>query len=241
MSGWQPIDTAPRETGRPLLLYPYPYHRGKALHSPQPSDRPMLHVNDSAVRRFIKRAKKWGYVTSDELNEIMPPRCSPRNRSRMRSASLPRWASTSWEETRLCGGWKTSLETLQSAREPRTISQRLRQSLRAPLRVISSSIAVSVRGIGTATDGGLRAASPVSQHTGCRCPRRRWLSSASDGSQTPVPDVCSPVEHHLILHWIDPVLDGRLAKRTEPGSERGSHSYDVDFSHHGWAFHLRDL
>jgi hypothetical protein len=73
MSGWQPIDTAPRETGRPLLLYPYPYPRGKALHSPQPSDRPMLHVNDPAVRRFIKHAKKWGYVTSDELNEIMPP------------------------------------------------------------------------------------------------------------------------------------------------------------------------
>jgi RNA polymerase primary sigma factor len=36
------------------------------------SDSPLLDLSDAAVRRMIKAAKKRGYVTIDELNEVMP-------------------------------------------------------------------------------------------------------------------------------------------------------------------------
>jgi hypothetical protein len=36
-------------------------------------DGPLLDLADPAVRRMIKLAKRRGYVTSDELDEILPP------------------------------------------------------------------------------------------------------------------------------------------------------------------------
>jgi RNA polymerase primary sigma factor len=38
-----------------------------------PGDGPLLDVNDAAVKRMIKLAKKRGYVTYDALNEVLPP------------------------------------------------------------------------------------------------------------------------------------------------------------------------
>ena len=35
-------------------------------------DSPMLDLNDTAVKKFIKDAKKKGFVTYDELNKILP-------------------------------------------------------------------------------------------------------------------------------------------------------------------------
>jgi hypothetical protein len=77
MADWKPIATAPREAGRPLLLYPFPFPRGSAEKIealPQPHDdgpSPLLDLGDPAVRRMIKLAKKRGYVTYDELNGLM--------------------------------------------------------------------------------------------------------------------------------------------------------------------------
>jgi Sigma-70 factor, region 1.1/Protein of unknown function (DUF551) len=74
MTVWQSIATAPRETGRPLLLYPYPYLRGRRkTESQRPESRPLLDVNDRAVGRMIKLAKRRGYVTYDVLKGLMPP------------------------------------------------------------------------------------------------------------------------------------------------------------------------
>jgi hypothetical protein len=76
MTAWKPIVTAPRETGRPLLLYPFRFPRGSAekiealQHSPK--DGPVLDLGDPAVRRMIKLAKRRGYVTEDVLNGFMP-------------------------------------------------------------------------------------------------------------------------------------------------------------------------
>src|SRR6188472_3810817 len=36
------------------------------------SDSPLLDLTDAAVKRMIKLAKKRGYVTYDELNEVLP-------------------------------------------------------------------------------------------------------------------------------------------------------------------------
>ncbi|MFD0916336.1 RNA polymerase sigma factor RpoD [Pseudahrensia aquimaris] len=36
------------------------------------ADRPLLDLNDDKVKKMIKAAKKRGYVTVDELNEVMP-------------------------------------------------------------------------------------------------------------------------------------------------------------------------
>src|SRR5215207_4348153 len=73
MAGWKPIATAPHETGRPLLLYPYPYPRGSSekMEALRPSDGPLLDLNDAAVERMIKLGKKRGYVTYDELDEVL--------------------------------------------------------------------------------------------------------------------------------------------------------------------------
>ena len=35
-------------------------------------DSPLLDLSDAAVRAMIKRAKKRGYVTMDELNAVLP-------------------------------------------------------------------------------------------------------------------------------------------------------------------------
>ena len=76
MVDWRPIATAPRETGRPLLLYPFPHPRGSAekIEALQQSrhEKPLLDLSETAVRRFIKLAKRRGYVTYDELNEVLP-------------------------------------------------------------------------------------------------------------------------------------------------------------------------
>ncbi len=40
--------------------------------APPTSDGPLLDLTDQAVRRMIKLAKKRGYVTYDELNEVLP-------------------------------------------------------------------------------------------------------------------------------------------------------------------------
>jgi Sigma-70 factor, region 1.1 len=68
MAGWNPIATAPREVGRPLLLYPRP----RPVYEQQ-SEGPMLDLIDPAVKRMIRLAKTRGYVTYDELNAILPP------------------------------------------------------------------------------------------------------------------------------------------------------------------------
>ncbi len=36
------------------------------------SDRPLLDMSDAAVKKMIKRAKRRGFVTYDELNEVLP-------------------------------------------------------------------------------------------------------------------------------------------------------------------------
>jgi hypothetical protein len=63
-----PIATAPRETGRPLLLYPRP----RTVFE-QRSDGPLLDLTNPAVRRMIKLAKKRSYITYGDLDQVMPP------------------------------------------------------------------------------------------------------------------------------------------------------------------------
>src|SRR6185436_7704285 len=38
----------------------------------QKSDGPLLDLTDQSVKRMIKAAKKRGFVTYDELNEVLP-------------------------------------------------------------------------------------------------------------------------------------------------------------------------
>ena len=38
----------------------------------QKTDGPLLDLTDQSVRRMIKAAKKRGYVTYDQLNEVLP-------------------------------------------------------------------------------------------------------------------------------------------------------------------------
>jgi len=38
----------------------------------QQTDGPLLDLTDASVKRMIKLAKKRGYVTYDELNEVLP-------------------------------------------------------------------------------------------------------------------------------------------------------------------------
>ena len=45
---------------------------GETAAPEQTSDGPLLDLTDAAVRRMIKLAKKRGYVTYDELNEVLP-------------------------------------------------------------------------------------------------------------------------------------------------------------------------
>ena len=45
---------------------------GETAAPEQQSDGPLLDLTDAAVKRMIKHAKKRGYVTYDELNEVLP-------------------------------------------------------------------------------------------------------------------------------------------------------------------------
>ena len=45
MAGWNPIATAPREVGRPLLLYPRP----RPVYEQQ-GEGPLLDLTDTAIR-----------------------------------------------------------------------------------------------------------------------------------------------------------------------------------------------
>ncbi len=40
--------------------------------APETQDGPLLDLSDAAVKRMIKLAKKRGFVTYDELNEVLP-------------------------------------------------------------------------------------------------------------------------------------------------------------------------
>ncbi|ANY84287.1 hypothetical protein BB934_39385 (plasmid) [Microvirga ossetica] len=85
MGGWKPIATAPREPGRPLLLYPRPQlpegRKARVFDRNQDAgafnwgqdDRPRLDLTDVAVRQMIRLAKKRGSITYDELDRILPP------------------------------------------------------------------------------------------------------------------------------------------------------------------------
>ncbi len=44
---------------------------GETIEAPQ-TDSPLLDLSDAAVKRMIKLAKKRGYVTYDQLNEVLP-------------------------------------------------------------------------------------------------------------------------------------------------------------------------
>ena len=44
---------------------------GEVIEAPQ-TDSPLLDLTDAAVKKMIKTAKKRGYVTYDELNEVLP-------------------------------------------------------------------------------------------------------------------------------------------------------------------------
>ena len=44
---------------------------GEATDAPQ-TDSPLLDLSDAAVKRMIKLAKKRGFVTHEELNEVLP-------------------------------------------------------------------------------------------------------------------------------------------------------------------------
>src|ERR1043165_8799411 len=39
---------------------------------PEPADGPVLDMSDAAVKKLIKTAKARGFVTYDELNEVLP-------------------------------------------------------------------------------------------------------------------------------------------------------------------------
>ena len=46
--------------------------KAPAEENEQSADRPLLDLNNDAVKKMIKAAKKRGYVTVDELNSVMP-------------------------------------------------------------------------------------------------------------------------------------------------------------------------
>ena len=68
MATWKPIATAPRDISRPLLLYPRPHPVAV-----QPSEEPLLDLADPAVRRMIRLVKERGYITCQDLYEVLPP------------------------------------------------------------------------------------------------------------------------------------------------------------------------
>jgi hypothetical protein len=84
MGGWKPIATAPREPGRPLLLYPRPQpqedRKARVFELNQDAgafkwsreDGPRLDLSDAVIQRMIRLAKKRGYITYDELDQVLP-------------------------------------------------------------------------------------------------------------------------------------------------------------------------
>jgi len=64
--------------GLPRFLEEIPFMATKAeqeeteAQAPETQDGPLLDLSDAAVKRMIKTAKKRGFVTYDELNEVLP-------------------------------------------------------------------------------------------------------------------------------------------------------------------------
>ena len=52
------------------------------------------HLSDAAVTKMIKQAKKRGYVTTEQLNAVMPSEEVTSSRSRTFWRCSTRWAST---------------------------------------------------------------------------------------------------------------------------------------------------
>jgi hypothetical protein len=84
MGRWEPIATAPREPGRPLLLYPRPQpwqdrkatvfelnHDAGAFTWSQ-EDGPRLSLSDAVIQRIIRLATKRANLTYDELDQVLP-------------------------------------------------------------------------------------------------------------------------------------------------------------------------
>ena len=67
---------------------------GDVADAPQ-ADSPLLDLSDPAVKRMIKLAKKRGYVTYDELNEVLPSEEVTSEQIEDISPCSTRWASTS--------------------------------------------------------------------------------------------------------------------------------------------------
>jgi hypothetical protein len=84
MGGWKPIATAPRDPGRPVLLYPRPQPRDDrkarvfALNQDAGAfkwsreDGPRLDLSGAVIQQMIRLAKKRGYITYDELDQVLP-------------------------------------------------------------------------------------------------------------------------------------------------------------------------
>src|SRR3546814_16015425 len=43
-----------------------------AAETNEPSDAPLIDLNDASIKKLFARAKKRGYLTYDELNEALP-------------------------------------------------------------------------------------------------------------------------------------------------------------------------
>src|SRR6188768_3134059 len=56
---------------------------------------PLLDLNDAGVKKMIKAAKKRGYVTIDQINQVMPSGEVSSTRSRTSTRCSTRSASTS--------------------------------------------------------------------------------------------------------------------------------------------------
>jgi hypothetical protein len=118
MTGWRPIFTAPRETGRPLLLYPFRFARGSAEKIealPQPHwEGPLLDLSEPAVKRFIKLAKRRGYrfyslmIERDLFETVRLVRIGAGSGREDRSS--PRWSTARrrWPEPSAGAGIGTS-------------------------------------------------------------------------------------------------------------------------------------
>ena len=70
--GEGPLSLIVKET--PAEIYAKAQGRGaaKTAAPEQQSDAPLLDLIDPAVKRFIRLAKKRGYVTYDEVKELLP-------------------------------------------------------------------------------------------------------------------------------------------------------------------------
>ena len=57
-------------------------HRAEETRGTQDGASPMLDMSQAAVKKMIADARARGYITYDQLNEVLPPDRSPRTRSR---------------------------------------------------------------------------------------------------------------------------------------------------------------